>query len=355
LKINRLRCLIFIFLILFFNFFQKESLGQTSNNSPQNDSLCFLTPSKQYNSKRFTGVVVSEGLLSSLSLIGLNHLWYSGYPRSSFHFFNDNDEWLQVDKVGHALAAYHLGKIGMDLLKWSGVERKKAIWYGGSLGSMFLSAVEIMDGFPVEWGFSAGDLAANLLGSALLIGQELGWDEQRIVLKYSFHQTPLSRYRPQLLGSSLSENLLKDYNGQTYWISFNISSFLNNANKSPFEGGSPDLSGQGDVKGRAPSGDISTTPQRGIKFPRWLNISLGYGAYGMTGGSNNPTDVDGKPIPYFERYRQYYLSLDIDLNRIPTRSKLLKTFFSAFGFIKIPFPALEYNKIDGVVFHPFYF
>ncbi|MBN4051411.1 DUF2279 domain-containing protein [bacterium AH-315-M05] len=304
-----------------FKHFQKESLGQTSNDSPQNDSLSFLTPSKQYNSKRFTGVVVSEGVLSSLSLVGLNKLWYSGYPRSSFHFFNDNDEWLQVDKVGHVVTAWYVGKVGMDLLKWSGVERKKAIWYGGSLGFIFLTAIEILDGFSAEWGASAGDLGANLLGSALLIGQELGWDEQRIVLKYSFHQTPLAKYRPRLLGSSLSENLLKDYNGQTYWMSVNIYSFLHEESR----------------------------------FLKWLNISFGYGAYGMTGGSNNPTDVDGKPIPYFERYRQYYLSLDIDLARIPTRSKFLKTCFSAFGFIKIPFPTLEYNKIDGIVLHPFYF
>lgn len=283
-------------------------------------------------------------------------MWYRDYPRSSFHFFNDNDEWLQIDKVGHAVTAFYIGKVGIDLLKWSGVKRKKAIWYGGSLGFIFLTAIEILDGFSAEWGASTGDLAANLLGSALLIGQELGWDEQRIILKYSFHQTPIAKNRPQLLGSNLSENLLKDYNGQTYWISFNISSFFNNANKSPFsEEGSPDLPGQGDVKGGAPSGGINTSPKRGSKFPKWLNISLGYGAYGMTGGSNNPTDVDGKPIPYFERYRQYYLSLDIDLTRIPTRSKLLKTCFSAFGFIKIPFPALEYNKIDGIVFHPFYF
>jgi len=268
-------------------------------------------------------VVVSEGLLSSISLVGLNNLWYSNYPRSSFHFFNDNDEWLQIDKIGHAVTAWYVGKVGMDLLKWSGVERKKAIWYGGSLGFMFLTAVEILDGFPVDWGFSAGDLAANILGSALLIGQELGWDEQRIVLKYSFHQTPIARYRPQLLGSSLSENLLKDYNGQTYWMSANIYSFLHEESR----------------------------------FLKWLNISLGYGADGMLGGFENKWYEEGNEIDHTDipRYRQYYLSLDIDLTRIPTRSKFLKTCFSTFGFIKIPFPALEYNKIDGIVFHPFYF
>jgi len=329
LKIIQLHCLIFLLLILNFSA-QSEPLCRSGkpipicigiNCSTQNDSLNFFTPSKQFNPRRFKGVVISEGLLSSLSLIALNNLWYSNFPRSSFHFINDNDEWLQIDKVGHAVSAYYTGKVGMDLLKWSGVERKKAIGYGGSLGFMFLTAVEILDGFPVEWGFSAGDLVANMLGSALLIGQEFGWNEQRIVLKYSFHKTTIAKYRPQLLGSNLAENLLKDYNGQTYWISANIHSFLHKESR----------------------------------FPKWLNISFGYGAYGMTGGSSNPTDVDGKPIPYFERFRQHYLSLDIDLTRISTRSKLLKTCFSTFGFIKVPFPTLEYNRVDGIVFHPFYF
>ena len=44
-----------------------------------------------------------------------------------------------------------------------------------------------MDGFSDHWGFSWGDYAANVLGTSLLIGQELAWNEQRIQLKYSTH------------------------------------------------------------------------------------------------------------------------------------------------------------------------
>jgi hypothetical protein len=145
----------------------------------------------------------------------------------------------------------------------------------------------------------------------LVIAEELLWDEQRIVLKYGFQQSPYARYRPNTLGSNLQENLLKDYNGQTYWLSVNPASFMN-----------------------------STT-----RFPKWLNFAIGYGAEGMIGGYANPvlTDADGNRI-YFERYRQLYLSLDIDLTRIKTHSVFLKTLFTTIGFIKIPAPALEFNK-----------
>ncbi|MFH1322119.1 MAG: DUF2279 domain-containing protein [Bacteroidota bacterium] len=300
----------------------------------KNDSTGFFSPSGQFNSKRFTGVVASEGLLCSATLIGLNSLWYKDYPRSNFHFFNDNDEWLQMDKVGHAVTAHYIGKVGIDAMKWSGVKAKKAIWYGGSLGLVYLTAVEVLDGFSSEWGASVGDLAASILGIAIVISEELVWDEQRILLKYSFHRSDIAQYRPQLLGNSYTNSMLKDYNGQTYWISFNIASFLK---------------GQTDAVRQL--ADVSVSR----RFPKWLNIAFGYGAHGMTGGSENPTEVDGEPIQSFDRYRQYYLSLDIDLTRIKTRSGLLKACFKTLSFIKIPFPALEYNTKDGFVFCDFYF
>ena len=86
-------------------------------------------------------------------------------------------------------------------------------------------------------------------------------------------------------------------------------------------------------------------------FPKWLNVAFGYGAEGMTGAVSNPPyiDADGKPI-VFERYRQFYLSLDVDLTRIKTKSKLLKTVFNTIGFIKIPAPSIEFNKF-GVSGH----
>ena len=272
---------------------------------------------QNFNKKRLVVVASTEAVLYGSSLVGLNELWYKSYPRSSFHFFNDNDEWLQMDKIGHTTTAYYIGRIGIGLMKWSGVERKKAIWYGGMLGSLYQSTIEVLDGFSSEWGFSIGDFSANTIGSFMVVGQELAWDEQRIVLKYSFQQSEFAKYRPNELGSNLRENVIKDYNGQTYWLSVNPASFMS----------------------------------KQTKFPKWLNIALGYGANGMTGGSFNPpyVDVAGNQI-YFERYRQYYLSLDVDLTRIKTKSKFLKTIFYSIGFIKIPAPSIEFNK-NGVKGH----
>jgi hypothetical protein len=74
----------------------------------------------------------------------------------------------------------------------------------------------------------------------------------------------------------------------------------------------------------------------------------------MTGAFSNPTVAEGFPVPYSTRYRQFYIAPDIDLSRIPVKSKTLKLIFNTIGFIKIPMPTLEFNK-NGVKFHPLYF
>ena len=280
----------------------------------QNDSLGI-------NRKRLNGILITEGALWVTSMAGLYSLWYSDYPQSSFHFFNDNSEWLQMDKCGHATTSYYISKIGFEGFRWAGVDQKKSALYGGGLGFSYLAIIEILDGFSSEWGFSVGDFTANTLGSALFVGQQLAWNEQRVLLKYSFHQTKYSDYRPNQLGSNLLENTIKDYNGQTYWLSANVYSFLPKENR----------------------------------FPKWLNIAVGYGAEGMTGADYNPDENNGKIIPHFQRHRQFYLSGDIDLTHIKTHSEALKILFNTIGFIKFPFPAIECSDKGKIRFHPLYF
>ena len=270
---------------------------------------------------RLTGVLAVQGTLYVASITGLYFAWYKDYPQSSFHFFDDNSEWMQVDKCGHTVTTYYISRIGYYTYRWSGVKEKKAAWFGGLLGFAYMLNIEILDGFSSEWGFSVGDLTANTLGSAIFIGQQLAWHEQRFSLKYSFHQTQYAQYRPDLMGDNLIQNMIKDYNGHSYWISGNISSFL----------------------------------PRESKFPKWLNIAVGYGAEGMTGASGNTQNQNGQPVPQFPRYRKFYVSLDIDLTRIPTKSKVLKGIFNVLSFIKIPAPALEYNTLGQFKVYALYY
>lgn len=281
----------------------------------QSKTDLFLKPSDSLSISRRNAVVISETSLATLALVGLDQLWYADYPRSKFKTLNDSNEWMQMDKLGHVFSSYQLGRLGANTLNWAGVSKKDQLLYGSTLGLGFLTAVEVMDGFSEEWGFSWTDMAANVAGTGLYVGQDLLWQEQRITLKYSFHRTRYAKLRPDKLGDGLSEEFLKDYNGQTYWLSANINSFL----KTEY-------------------------------IPNWLNMAFGYGADGMLTGE--PDDI---LFLNQNRTRQYYLSLDIDLNRIKTNSRFLKTVFSVFNVIKVPFPAIELNSKGRVKLHYFYF
>lgn len=254
------------------------------------------------------------------SFVFLSQAWYTDYPKTSFHTFNDAGEWQQVDKVGHAWTAYHTSRLTTSMWKWAGVDEKKAVLYGTGSSLLYMLSIEYLDGRSSEWGWSWADVGANFFGAALFAGQQSGWKDQRIGFKFSsryknYNDPGLQQRADDLYGSSFQGRLLKDYNAQTYWLSANIKSFFPRTN-----------------------------------FPGWLNISLGYGADGMFGGYENiafsKTDgsltFDRRDI---KRTRQFYLAPDVDLTKIKTNSKLLKSVFSALNMLKFPAPALEFS--DG--------
>lgn len=264
------------------------------------------------NKNRRNWVWAVEGVGAASSIFLLNEVWYKNYPRSPLHAFNDNDEWLQMDKVGHAMTSYYVGLAGLETMKWSGVDTKKATLLGGSLGLVYLTGVELLDGTSAQWGFSWGDMLANTSGFVLVGGQELLWQEQRIKMKVSSHMTTYAWHRPNVLGSSFAERLLKDYNGQTYWLSLNLKSMFFRENE---------------------------------KFPSWLNVALGYGAEEMIAGTTDADFCVQNPdlCGAFQPYRQWYASLDVDLTKVEWKRKIFKTLFGSIGWIKFPAPTLEFG------------
>jgi len=333
--------LIYPFVITFFHLsvFGQDTTTQASPVFSAKDSVIYSRPiSKAENletqdtrqTKRRIKLVAAGNIIGyGTAMAGLYSDWYSNYPQTYFHFFNDNHEWKQVDKVGHAYSAYVESNGSMELWRWAGMKRKQRIWIGGLSGIAYQTIIETLDGFSSEWGWSWGDFAANVFGSGLVISQELGWDYQRIHMKFSTHKrnyasADLNRRASQLYGATFGERLIKDYNAQTYWFSANLKSFMPQSN-----------------------------------LPSWLNIAVGYGADGMFGAlSNTGQDQHGNitfsrlDIP---RYRQYYISPDIDFTKIKTRHGLVRLALVALNSFKFPAPSLEYNSRGQLVFHFLHF
>lgn len=290
--------------------FMLSSTAQTSSDSLSNNK-----PKKIF-------LLSGCGALAGGSIIYLNQVWYSQYNTGKFHFFDDSKEWLQMDKAGHVHSTFQMANLTMKAFDWAGFTKKQSLFIGGTMGYAYMTAIEIMDGYSNGWGFSWADLGSNTLGTALAIGQHAAWKEQRLNLKISFHQTEWAQYNPDLLGKNLSEQVLKDYNGQTYWLTV-----------SPF-----------------------TFIKSDRKLPKWLGLSIGYGADGMLGGFYNDiaiVDANGF-VKKVNRERQYYLSLDVDLSKIKTRYKFVNAVLNAFNILKIPAPTLEFQN-GKTKFYYFYF
>lgn len=256
-------------------------------------------------------ILAGSGLYTA-GMAGLYMVWYKGSEATSFHFFNDLPQWNQMDKAGHGYSAYQLSHLTWQAMEGSGVfSPKTSLWVGGTMGFWLLLPIELFDGFSPDYGASVSDLAANALGSLLFISQHYAWKEQRIQPKFSFNRSGLAHRNPDLLGGNLPEELLKDYNGQSYWLSV-----------SPWAW------------------------SRAERAPRWAALAVGYAAGGMVRARDTENHLAGSAS-----YRRFLLSPDVQFSKIRTKKKALKTLFFALDMVKLPAPAIEIRQGRGVRWH----
>jgi hypothetical protein len=252
----------------------------------------FFKPSDSLNIPRRNFVIATEGLVFAVGILQLNKIFETGNYNSGCSIVLDNSESLQIDKAVHAFTSYQIGNTFYNLFNWSGVSKKNKLIFGAGMGFAFLSTVEVIDGFSKNHDAAFGDIVANASGTSLFVFQDLLWKEQRIVPKISLHSNRFLSTNMKLIKSQVES----DFNDETFWLSFNLHSFLRNS-----------------------------------KIPKCLNIALGYGVEKVGVADTNP-------------YSQVFLSLDIDFTKIETKSHLLKTLFSVFNCIKVPAPTIEFSR-----------
>lgn len=130
-------------------------------------------------------------------------------------------------------------------------------------------------------------------------------------MKFSAHNSGLADYRPNVLGSDFLSRTFKDYNGQTYWMSFNPLTWFNSSSK----------------------------------IPSWINLSVGYSIEDQLYGDGSVyVTQTGNTQLNFIPYRQYYFSLDVDFEEIPVQKPWLKFLFRSLNVFKVPFPALSFQS-----------
>ncbi len=266
----------------------------------------FFTPADSLRKPRLIATSAAIGAVWTGSIIGLSQVWYKDYEKMPFHSFDDSKEWMQMDKMGHVFTAYHLSDKFFKLYQWTGLERHKSAWIGAGVGWGYQFSFELLDAQSSGWGFSWSDMGANTLGSGLFLTQELLWQEQFLKLKFSYSPSDYAQLRPSVLGSTSTERLLKDYNGQTYWLSISPGAIF-----------------------------------PGSQIPKWIALSAGYSVDSKLVGHEDFYQTTSGQV--FNAQREFALSLDLDVTKLPIKKPWLKKVLSPFNVIKIPFPALVWR------------
>lgn len=259
--------------------------------------------------------VVYTGIpaIAAATSAGLYVLWYKDYSSGNFKFFNDNHEWMGMDKIGHGVANFHTMSSLVKFYDFAGTKHNKSLLYSGLITTGFFTGIELMDGLSEGWGFSYGDIIANLSGIGLFGFQHYFFGQSYFIPKFSFYPSPYRKLRPNLLGQDAFQSIIKDYNAQTYWLSYNLGNHFK-------------------------------------VLPKWFCISFGYSVDGLLGADDNifiskNIYYDFSHIP---REKQFLFSLDIDLSKINVKNEWLNLLLHNFEFVKIPFPALAYQNKRGL-------
>jgi hypothetical protein len=252
----------------------------------------------------------------AIAIMKLKNTWYNE-KRGKFHALGWEDDikrWKQMDKFGHAVHAAFASDFLSKALRWSGYSAKNSIWGGSILGMIWITQIEFADGFFDRWGFSWGDLLGNAAGagfSALRQFYPTTIGGMRMKVSYHVSQAFINKeyYRQEV-------TYIDDYEGITLWLALNV---------------------------------YHVMPKRlQESYPVWLRpfgIAVGQSAKGIAAHSHHG-------------YREIFLSLDIDLTKIPLgsfdKSNFVKFVKDELNFLKIPMPTIRFSR-NGTTYIGLYF
>lgn len=219
----------------------------------------------------------------------LNTLWWKGEP-TSFHW-NVEQDWtyaLGADKLGHAYFTSMATTALAGTFRWSGMDSASSIWAGAGVALLYQTYNEVRDGFSVKYGFSPGDMVANMLGAALPVAQHYAPSLKNVTFQISFY--PSEPFRQGMYGA-----IIDDYESTTHWLSVDVYEMLPQSYQT--------------------------------WYPQCVNLAVGHSVRGLV-GSATPQHV-------------FVLSLDWNLKRLPFLPDWLRSAFEYLHMYHLPAPAVE--------------
>ena len=217
-----------------------------------------------------------------------NNSWWRGKRTNKFRVINDWTYALNIDKIGHFYATQLLGHLFSSGLEAGNIESETAAIYGGIAALAFELYVEIEDGFGIDYGFSPGDAASDVLGSAYYIAQYYYPFLKNFQFKYSY-------YPSNQLREGKHKGIIDDYEGEKYWLSIRIKNLL-----------PENLSGY---------------------WPSFLNIACGMGVENLYGEG--------------EKQRKFYIAFDFDAEALPLYGRGWEFIKNTLNYFHFPMPGIR--------------
>ena len=248
-------------------------------------------------------IVVSSSLILALggSYLYIENSWWSE-KQIAFHFDNGSDKVyaLNVDKAGHFMGGLQVADLFSESMRWAGMNKKQALWFGAAFGSGLQLAIEMKDAYAPYWGFSTLDLTIGSAGAFLPIAKYYSPRLRVFDAKISYwkqHNTywDLERQRGKIPNKYAWQD---DYVNQTYWISIDLNHFNE-------------------------------------RIPEWLNIAVGFGLDETQYLDEHNAKMGGD--------NEWYIGLDYDIPKILKKwnSPIVKKIKHWLNYFHFPAPTIR--------------
>lgn len=227
--------------------------------------------------------------------------------RSHFHFENDFDYALNLDKFGHFAAGVMLGESFYEGYRWAGATEFQSYLFAGLSAMMTHIAIDVKDGYSPEWGFSVFDVLSGTLGGFYPMAERYIPIFKYIDLKWSYWINTRAYYDQSETGV-----FTDDYVNQTFWASFKPYRLLPAAARQ--------------------------------YYPSWLAIAAGL--------SIDEKVFTKEPHPS----REVYIALDYDLEAFRPQSRMARTIVKYLNYFKLPAPTIQvYPEFHWFLLYPIKF
>ena len=271
-----------VFSLFLFSFLLSEISAQSTTTSISSTSLNPLRASVYY------GTVI--GSIGGLYLFA-DEAYYNDKV-VSFHWARLDDgtlDWFDnyhrgIDKFGHIYSTSLFSQNLYSIARWAGYNRTNASWLSAGSALTVLTAMEVWDGHFKSWGFSPGDLTANVIGALLPVAQRHIEFMHNMDYKMSYN----------FFADKAEDSGVHDYDHMTFWLTVNPAGFFKKL--------------------------------KIVQTLKFLNIAAGFG---ITSG-----------LPHEQ---ELYLALDYNLKKIKVKNVYLRHIIEVFDRFHLPAPAIRFR------------